>query len=204
MDLDPDLVAQLGRRAKRALRGRMRALREALPAAARAARSNSICERVLATEEYRGARSVALFAALPLEVDVTPIDVDARACGKLVYYPFMDPKPGGFRTGFRRVVDLEQMAERDQKFREPPTDAPQAARGDIDLVVVPALAASSAGLRLGYGSGFYDVTLPDVCPPATALVVIYDFQLLAELPAEAHDVPVHTVVTDQRLLRPAG
>ncbi|MGC4094255.1 MAG: 5-formyltetrahydrofolate cyclo-ligase [Polyangiaceae bacterium] len=56
------------------------------------------------------------------------------------------------------------------------------------------------GQRLGYGAGFYDVTLPDFVPPAQSLIVAYDFQLLSEIPSLPHDVPGQFVVTDARLL----
>jgi 5-formyltetrahydrofolate cyclo-ligase len=204
VDLDPDLVAQVSGRAKRAIRARMRALRQALPAAARSARSERICARVLDSAPYRSARSVALFAPQALEVDVSRIDSDARASGKSVYYPFMDPTQTGFATGFRRVDELATLVERGRKFLEPPAGLPPAARGDIDLVVVPALAVAASGHRLGYGSGYYDATLPDVCPPGVALVVAFDFQLLAELPHNAHDVAVQIIVTDQRTLLADG
>jgi len=179
----------------------MRALRQALPAAARSARSERICEQVLAAPEYLSARSIALFAPQPLEVDVSLIDAHARVAQKAVYYPFMDPTESGFTTGFRRVDTPSELSDRGRKFLEPPPGLYQARRGDIDLVIVPALAVAPSGHRLGYGSGYYDVTLPDVCPPGVALAVIFDFQLLAELPVPANDVPVQTVVTDQRVWR---
>lgn len=201
MDLDPDLVAQVSGRAKRAIRARMRALRQALPAAARNARSQRICEHVLASPEYASARSIALFAPQALEVDVSPLDAGARAAGKIVYYPFMEPTPSGFTTGFRRVDALGELVDRGRKFLEPPLGLPQAERGDIDLVIVPALAVAASGHRLGYGSGYYDATLPDVCPPGVAMAVAFEFQLLAELPITDNDVAVQTIVTDQRALR---
>ena len=52
-----------------------------------------------------------------------------------------------------------------------------------DVVVVPALAVAADGHRVGYGIGFYDATLPDVCPPAAAVMVAFGFQLLAEVPS---------------------
>ena len=103
-----------------------------------------------------------------------------------------------------RIEMLEQLEQRGRKFLEPPPNLPMAKRGDIDLVVVPAVAVAANGHRLGYGSGFYDAPLPDVCPPATLLAVVFDFQLLGELPVEEHDVPVHIIATDQRVLRAAG
>ncbi|NGM12326.1 5-formyltetrahydrofolate cyclo-ligase [Verrucosispora sp. CWR15] len=64
-----------------------------------------------------------------------------------------------------------------------------------DLVVVPALAVDRRGIRLGRGGGSYDRALARV--PATVLTVVplYDGELLSELPAEPHDLPVRAVVT---------
>ncbi len=67
--------------------------------------------------------------------------------------------------------------------------------------MVPALAVTDTDHRLGYGRGFYDVTLPDFCPPALSVVVAFDFQLLAELPVLEHDVACEVVVTDARVIR---
>ena len=203
VDLDPELVQAIGRRAKRAIRARMRSLRQALPSSSHASRSALICDSVLATPEYASARSLALFVPIGSEVAISPIDAAARAQERRVYYPFMDPKPGGFSTGFRLVADLGSLVDRGRGFLEPPEQLPVAQRGDVDLVVVPALAVSAQGQRLGYGSGFYDATLPDVCPPAQALAVAFDFQLIGELPSEEHDFKVHTIITDKRVLRPS-
>jgi 5-formyltetrahydrofolate cyclo-ligase len=178
----------------------MRALRDAYPLASLAERSARIVERLSALECFVAARAVALFWPLPREVDVRELDVRARAAGKRVYYPVLDPIPSGFSTGFARVDDVSELSPRSQAFHEPKEHAPRAARGEIDLVVVPALALSANGHRLGYGSGFYDATLPDFKPPATSVVVGYDFQLLAELPELEHDVASDFVITDSQLI----
>jgi 5-formyltetrahydrofolate cyclo-ligase len=65
-----------------------------------------------------------------------------------------------------------------------------------DVVVVPAFAVDLAGNRLGRGRGYYDRSLVGVAAPIIA--VIYDEELLDEVPTEAHDHPVDAV------LRPAG
>jgi 5-formyltetrahydrofolate cyclo-ligase len=65
---------------------------------------------------------------------------------------------------------------------------------------VPALAVSPDGHRLGYGAGFYDATLPDFRPPGTAIAVVFDFQVLVELPVLSHDVACDVIVTDRRSL----
>ncbi len=200
LDLDPEARAVLVQQAKRELRRHQRALRQALPAASVQARSARVCERLLGLDEYRSARSIALFWPIVErnEVDLRALDQRARADGKRVYYPFMDASERGYRTGFRETPDPGLLTERGRGFAEPPLDAAEAARGDIDLVVVPALAVALSGHRLGYGAGFYDATLPDVCPPALSVVVAFSFQLLAELPIQANDFACDFVVTDER------
>ena len=197
-EVDPALA----RHARRELRRRMRALRAALPKAAVAARSAAIVERLEGLEAFRSARSLALFWPMldRNEVDLRAVDEHARGAGKRVYYPFMDPAGDGFVTGFREVGDPAELAERGRGFLEPSPDAALAARGDLDLVVVPALAVAPDGHRLGYGAGFYDATLPDVCPPATSLAVAFSFQLLAEIPPGVHDVACDVVITDDRVV----
>jgi len=191
--------------AKKLIRQRMRALRAALPASAWQARSGKICARLSALPEYQAARSIALFWPIDerREVDLRSLDASARAAGKLVYYPFMDPLGAIFRTGFRRVDDTSALIERGRGFSEPPNDAAEAGAGSLDLIVVPALAAAPSGHRLGYGAGFYDQTLAEFCPPALTLVVLYDFQLLSELPQATHDIACSLIVTDERTLNAA-
>jgi 5-formyltetrahydrofolate cyclo-ligase len=199
---DPDTLADLKFRAKKQLRTRLRGLRAAYPEATLAQASARIVERVLALPQYQAASGIGLFwpMAERREVDVRPLAAAALAAGKRLYFPYLTAKPGGFSTGFRPVTRVEELAERGQRFFEPPPETPSAARGELDLLIVPALAAAADGHRLGYGSGFYDATLPDFCPPALALVVVFDFQLLGELPATANDVAGQLVVTDKRLL----
>ncbi|NLE88891.1 MAG: 5-formyltetrahydrofolate cyclo-ligase [Myxococcales bacterium] len=198
--LDPEHLAALSHRAKRQIRQRMRATRQAYPSTAVAARSAKICERLLALPILAGAKAVASFAPLleRREVDLRPLDEALRHRGVALYYPFMDPTPTGYRTGFRKVERPDDLVPRQQPFAEPPPDAPEARRGDIDVVLVPALAVAADGHRVGYGMGYYDATLPDVVPPAISVVVAFDFQLLTELPHEAHDRACDWVVTDAR------
>jgi 5-formyltetrahydrofolate cyclo-ligase len=200
--LDPRLVAELAARAKKQLRARMRALRAAHPEKARAERSARVVERVTALPEWVAAQSVALFASLVDggEVDLGALDRAARASGKRVFYPTIERRGVREHTALAETRDASELLARGRRFAEPPEGALRAERGDVDLVVVPALAVAATGHRLGYGGGFYDALLPDFCPPAVAVVVAFDFQLLAELPIEAHDVPCAVVVTDARTL----
>jgi len=199
---DAETLADLKYRAKKQLRSRMRGLRAAYPESVLSAASQRVVERVLALPQFLEAQGVGLFwpMAERREVDVRPIAGATLAAGKRLYFPFMEPTASGFSTGFALVSDVTQLAERGQRFFEPPREAPRAERGQLDLLIVPALAVAVDGHRLGYGSGFYDATLPDFCPPGRALVVVFEFQLLGELPVTSNDIPSQFVVTDRRLI----
>jgi 5-formyltetrahydrofolate cyclo-ligase len=200
--IDPEAFAELRARAKAQLRQRMRALRKALPASALALRSEAIGKRLLAVPAITRARSVALFWPITgkSEVDLRSVDHSLRERGLTLFYPYMTPNAAGFETGFRRVDAAALLSDRGRGFAEPPAEAPRAERGEIDVVVVPALAVANTGHRIGYGLGFYDATLPDYCPPATSIVVAFGFQLLAELPTAEHDFRCDVVVTDEHVL----
>ena len=57
-------------------------------------------------------------------------------------------------------------------------------------ILVPALAVDRRGVRLGRGAGFYDRSLPLAAPDAARIAVVYDEDLVDQLPTEAHDVPM--------------
>ncbi len=192
---------ELRRRVKLELRKRMRGLRNALPAAACAERSVRIVDRLAQLERLAAARAVALFWPIEErhEVDLRPLDARLRARGARVAYPGVDPETRAM--SFRFVADVDAMREHGFGFREPALDAPEAPPGELDVVVVPALAADPRGHRIGYGAGYYDRTLPRFAPPATAVVVAFDFQLVPEVAITVGDVPVDWIVTDVRTLQ---
>ncbi len=191
--------ASLIQQAKSALRRRLRSLRRTLPVSAVAERSARIMSRLLDHAWLTAARGVALYASIPeqREPDLTALERTLLERGVRVYYPFMDKRAEGFATGFRLLRSGDILVPRGRLFAEPCPDAPVAQRGEVDVVIVPALGVTQNGYRLGMGAGFYDATLPDLCPPAKSIIVAYDFQLLIELPVEPHDWRCDEVLIDR-------
>lgn len=66
---------------------------------------------------------------------------------------------------------------------------------EVDLILVPAASVGRDGTRMGWGRGYFDKTLGsmEACPPVYA--VIFDDELVDEVPTERHDMPVNGVVT---------
>ena len=61
------------------------------------------------------------------------------------------------------------------------------------VVFLPAMAVSRTGVRLGRGAGYYDRSLGSTS--AELVAVVYDDELIDDLPADEHDVPVDWVLT---------
>ena len=199
MEIDAEAETVLRIRAKAVLRQRARALRNTIPEGAIKERSQRIVAALLKLPAIEAAARVALFYPIEgrNEVDLRALDAALREKGARVAYPTIDQESRVM--SFRLVSETEAMEERGFGFREPAPDAEDAS--PLDVVVVPALQIDDRGHRIGYGAGYYDRTIPRYCPPAIAIGVAFDFQLVAEVPVTEGDVAVSMVVTDQRVLR---
>jgi len=182
---------------KRALRGAVLAKREALSSVLARASGERIQRRVLALPVYRAARSIALYSPLGNEVDTSEIRRDALAARKRLYYPKVtDESPGMFRV--RSEADLVPgrygILEPRGKQRLP--------RGGCNglAVFVPGVAFDCNGNRLGRGMGWYDRWLGSLGAQVPRIALAYEFQVLEEVPAESGDSPVHSIVTEQRVV----
>lgn len=90
-------------------------------------------------------------------------------------------------------------------LREPPPPwlAPESI-AEASVILVPALAVDRRGVRLGRGAGFYDRALPMAAPSARLIAVVRDEEVVDELPAEPHDVPMTHALTPGRGLVALG
>jgi len=82
-----------------------------------------------------------------------------------------------------------------------PVDHAPLSVGRLGAVLVPGLAFDHHGHRLGRGAGVYDRFLATLPPTTLRIGAITDARLVDRLPTEAHDVPMHAVVTPTRVIR---
>jgi 5-formyltetrahydrofolate cyclo-ligase len=167
---------------KNALREELRHRPRGTPEASRAAQ-----ERLLASGLLSG--TVGLYRALPSECRT---DLLASALGERACFPCV--VPGQAELQFRREGGA--WARGPLGVLEPRGE-PVPLR-DIDVLVVPALAVDLHGHRLGRGRGHYDATLAAFAGRSAALV--FESQLVPEVPVGEHDRPVGAVCTEARLV----
>lgn len=91
-------------------------------------------------------------------------------------------------------VKPEKWGRSQLGFQEP-TEGELIEAKNLDGFLVPGLAFSKKGERVGRGKGYYDRTLSKV--PGLKVGVCYSYQLFDELPTEAHDIKMDVVVSDQ-------
>lgn len=159
--------------------------------AARAEKSGAIVAAIAAHPAFHQAETVALFAPLPSEPDIEPLWDHPG-------HRFCYPRVVGTQLEFVAVRHFEDLAPAawNPLVREPAASEQIIAPAEIALILVPGLAFTHDGHRLGRGGGYYDQILAIHRPHAIALGVCFDLQLVPELPCEPHDQPVDAVVTE--------
>lgn len=128
---------------------------------------------------------VAFFYPLPSELNILPLLKDYLSLAtKTILLPKSNEKEGILT--FHKISSLENIGTKHLGVVEPNTEQ---YRGNIDIILVPALAIDDQGNRLGRGAGYYDRTLPSY-PNAELLGLCFSALHLKHIPHEAHDVVV--------------
>jgi 5-formyltetrahydrofolate cyclo-ligase len=184
---------------KPAVRAAALAARDALPADERAAKSRAIAANVDAAvfAALPAGAVVALYAPKASEVDTAELAARAAVRGLAVAYPRVVK---GSRVLAFHLATADHLVGGVFGLREPPADAPVVPIERIAAIVVPGVAFDATGRRLGWGRGHYDATLARA-PSLTTVGVAYRCQLLPRVPADATDVPVRLVITEDGIVR---
>ena len=135
----------------------------------RAQASGKICARVLALSQWQAAKRVMLFAPLRTEPDLRGLRDDPGFVSKVVT---VLPATANF-------IWLENLG----------TEM-------AEIILVPGLAFTSEGLRLGRGGGYFDRLLEGALRGAYKVGVCFASQMIAALPTETHDVRMDRVITE--------
>jgi 5-formyltetrahydrofolate cyclo-ligase len=162
----------------------------------RAEKSARLCETIADSDAWRSARTVAIFAPQTREPDVELLW--AHGAGKTFAYPRVVEQ----RLDLFRAASLHELAPGAFGVREPSAETARAVAPDaFDLILVPGVAFTRAGARLGRGGGFYDRLLASLPAHVCKIGACFSAQILDELPVEPHDQRVDFLVTESGLLR---
>jgi 5-formyltetrahydrofolate cyclo-ligase len=185
------------KRAKRAVRRRVLAGRDAISTSERERASARIVEGVLTLPEIERASTVMVFWSFGSEPDTAPLIGALHARGVLVALPrILDGEMEPYRYAPGDPVTKTSFGARE------PAQGEQLEPFAIDVVVTPAVAFDRSGRRVGYGGGFYDRFFPRTRPSTLRIGIGFGLQLIEEdLPSGHFDLGLDGVITESGVVR---
>ena len=185
---------------KQSIRKRILSLREQLPAEVRAAQNTAITERLLVLPEYQRAGTVLGYMNFGSEFASELWIAKVLNEGKRLALPRVNKDTG--------MLDLYWVDDTDTQLqagswgiREPLVERCEKLNNinEVEFALLPGIAFSREGARLGYGGGFYDKLL--ACGTVPALVVgAYGLQIVTQIPQEETDVSIGRIVTEAEII----
>lgn len=199
MPTPPPLAGHALHEAKRHLRERVLAARDALDPAVLEADSRAIAARIAGMASFRDARCLLLTLPFRSEWHTQALAGEALGRGARVVLPRVNVE-----SRMIELFDVEDVSrDVEPGYRgipEPRPGLPRVEEADIDWVLVPGVAFDESGRRLGYGGGFYDRLLAGVEPRVPRVAGAFELQIVDAIPAAPHDLLVNAIATPGRLV----
>ena len=178
------------------IRNMMRTCRREVDPEEREEASAAVCDAVWARADVQAAVAAkhpfAVYLANDDEIDLAPLVERLWAADVAVAVPYWHAESGTYRLAI--YTNASTLIEGFHGIMEP-AETYDIAPSDIGVWIVPGLAFTRDGRRIGYGGGWYDRYLAAAAPDAVALAVAYPFQILDDIPTDPNDRRVTDVVT---------
>src|SRR6056297_1690295 len=165
-------------------------------------KSKIISKKILSLKEIKESKNIMIYVSYRSEVSTNKLIISLLNKNKRIFAPYCikDEKRMEVVEIENPDQDLEKGAygikEPAKRIRNNKIDPK-----NLDIVVVPAVAFSKSGYRVGYGGGYYDRFLERLANKTISIGINYEEMLFDKVPKEDHDLAVDMVVTDKRLLR---
>lgn len=183
---------------KRALRAEIRERRQLLSESQRESASVGIAAQLDALISAHGAQSISCYLSMMTEPGTREFLATAIARGIRVLLPIT--RADGL-LDWAVAGSIDDTIVGAYGLDEPTGEVlGPIAVGDVDLMIIPAAAVDEAGMRLGWGRGYFDKTLGSMERTPPVYAVIYDTEFVPGVPADLHDQSVTGVVTPTRTL----
>ena len=173
---------------KKELRAKIRQQKRAMTEEQIVQASARLGELFVQSKQYQQAKTIYGYLPYNQEVRTVPMLEQALKDGKKVAVP----KCYGDEMRFIYMEDLSLVESGYAGIPEPVADEP-VADDKTALVLMPGMAFTKNGDRMGYGGGFYDKFLAAE-PDHPTVALCYDFQMVESLPTEEYDIPVDCVL----------
>ena len=182
------------------IRRTMRERRRVLTPEERMASSEAICAKLAADSDiglqvdpFDWGSPVAVYLASPQEIDLSPFIRKILTTGVKVVAPRWNGET--YELAVVKGLDAAHLRKGPMGILEP-AEAEIVSPKKIGTWLVPGLAFTRSGKRLGYGGGWYDRLLVEAPTAARKIGVAHAFQVVDDLPSERHDILLTEVIDD--------
>lgn len=179
---------------KEVIRRQLLEKRQALSRETCALASHSICSGLLQQAWYQDVEHICVYMAIRQEVDLTEFILQAWKDKKRIYFP----RVCADTMDFYQISDLLQLEKGCFGVMEPVKEAMQYNPNTPTVMLVPGVAFSLEGNRIGYGKGYYDRYLSEYKENLYPIGIAYEMQLLEAFQTEEQDVPMTEIITEKR------
>lgn len=183
---------------KQLLRRDRLARRAAIGSEERRVKSDAIVRYLLAMPEIQAAERIFTFLSFGDEVNLDTFVDECVEAGKQIYIPKTDPISK--QMTLYRFQSWGSLVHGPYGIREPDATHSEAwcwQRAELHAIIVPGVAFTRNGLRMGYGGGYYDRFLAMLPYKPLLTAVCFEEQMVDSLPFEPHDSRVDRIITEQ-------
>ena len=163
--------------------------------------SKKIAENLLNLDIYQSSNNIMLYIATQDEVQTQKIIESAQRDKKRIFIPLIIRRDNALLPSL--VIDFKKelipgilgiYQPRKEFYRiYPPTV--------LDLIIVPGVAFTIQGHRLGRGGGYYDRFLSQLESKTLSIALSFEMQILNKIPIDIQDIPVDYIITEERVIR---
>ncbi|MFI3240172.1 MAG: 5-formyltetrahydrofolate cyclo-ligase [Bacteroidales bacterium] len=161
--------------------------------------SHEICNRMELCAEFQNAHRILLYHSLADEVNTHQL-IQRWSDMKEIYLP----RVNGEQLQLAHYCTPDDLEMGSYSIIEPKKSTISSIDiNDIELVILPAMAIDRSGNRLGRGKGYYDRLLHNYTK-GCKIGIIYDYQLLDNIPSDKHDIKIDKIITNKEIVTTNG
>jgi len=155
--------------------------------------SKEIQENLRKIDLYRNAKTIGAYYSIGSEVKTQDILQEILNAGKVLALPKVVKND----LVFKKILNFSELEPGNFSVIEPKDKCEDVK--NLDLIIVPAIALSKDGFRLGYGFGYYDRYLHG--KKSTKIALSYAKQVIRAFPVDDHDIKMNFIVTEDKVIR---
>ena len=165
-------------------------------------KSKKIKRKILSLNEIQEAENIMIYVSYRSEVNTDDLIISLLHNNKNVFAPYCIKEEK--KMEIVKINDPNKDLKKDSYGIKEPVKSLRNNKKDpkiLDAVIVPAVAFSKKGYRIGYGGGYYDRFLPRLNDQAISIGINYNEMIFNSVPTEDHDLAVDLLVTDQEIFK---